>query len=125
MNMNPTILSYKDLLVWKKAVDLATSIYELTKVFPSDERFGLTSQMRRAAVSIPSNIAEGRHRGTRKEFAHFLRISFGSGTELETQILIAKNLKYITHEASKNADLLLLETLKMINAMLKKLDTNS
>ncbi len=125
MNMNPTILSYKDLLVWKKAVDLATSIYELTKVFPSDERFGLTSQMRRAAVSIPSNIAEGRHRGTRKEFAHFLRISFGSGTELETQILIAKNLKYITHEASKNADLLLLETLKMINALLKKLDTNS
>ena len=123
--MNPTILSYKDLLVWKKAVDLATSIYELTKVFPSDERFGLTSQMRRAAVSIPSNIAEGRHRGTRKEFAHFLRISFGSGTELETQILIAKNLKYITHEASKNADLLLLETLKMINALLKKLDTNS
>ncbi len=106
-------------------MELATAIYELTRSFPSDERFGLTSQMRRAAVSIASNIAEGRHRGTRKEFAHFLRISFGSGTELETQILISKNLGYVTEISGKRVNALLVETLKMLNAMLQKLESNS
>jgi len=86
--------SYKNLIVWQKSVELAVEVYELTDRFPKSEIFGLTSQMRRAAVSIPSNIAEGRRRLTQKEFIHFLTISYGSGAELETQLEISKKLSF-------------------------------
>lgn len=84
--------TFRDLIVWQKSVELAKQVYILTQQFPPGERFGLASQMQRAAVSIPSNIAEGKLRGSPKEFTYFLRIAFGSGGELETQIEIAKRL---------------------------------
>ena len=80
------IHSYKNLLVWQRSMDLVVAIYGLTKKFPKEEIYGLTSQMRRASVSIPSNIAEGRFRGTRKDYLQFLRIAYSSGAELETQM---------------------------------------
>lgn len=84
---------YKNLEVWKIAVRLSVSVYLLTKKFPIDERFGLVSQMRRSSVSIASNIAEGKLRGSDKEFKRFLLISYGSGAELETQLTIARQLE--------------------------------
>ena len=87
--------THKDLDVWKKSVLLVTSIYEVTKTFPKDEIYGITNQIRRSAVSIPSNIAEGSARKGEKEFIQFLYISLGSMAELETQLIIANNLKYV------------------------------
>ena len=91
------IHSHKDLIVWQKAIELSKKTYLLTEKFPKEEIYGITSQMRRAVVSIPSNIAEGRSRGTRKDFIQFLRISLGSASELETQIEIAKQLPDTKH----------------------------
>ena len=90
------MMNYNDLQVWQESMQLVTNIYKLTKQFPADERFGLTNQMRRAAVSIPSNIAEGHARNSKLDFARLLRMSLGSCTELETQIMIANNLEYLT-----------------------------
>lgn len=84
--------SYKDLLVWQKSVDLTERIYRLTEQFPDNEKFGLISQMRRASCSIASNIAEGKGRGSRKDFLQFLRIALGSVYELETQLIICQRL---------------------------------
>ena len=93
------IKSHRDLLVWQKAVELALHLYEITKNFPPEERFGLTSQMRRAAVSIPSNIAEGAARDSHKEFIRSLYTALGSLAELETQLLLSKELGFV--ESSK------------------------
>lgn len=87
--------THKDLEVWKRSIDFVTLIYEETKKFPKEELFGLVSQIRRSAVSIPSNIAEGAGRRGKLEFRHFLYIALASGSELETQLLISGNLKYI------------------------------
>jgi len=89
------IRSHCKLEVWKQAMDLARLIYMATRDFPSEERFGLTAQLRRCAVSIPSNIAEGAGRGTRKEYIHFLHIARGSLCEIETQVTLAKDLGYL------------------------------
>jgi len=86
--------THKDLQVWKRSMDLVEKIYVLTKDFPSEEKYGLTSQMRRAAVSIPSNIAEGAARNSTKEYIRFLYIALGSLSELETQLLLVKRLKF-------------------------------
>lgn len=91
-----TVKSYQELVVWQKAMDLVEAIYQATKDFPKEEMFGLTSQIRRAAVSIPSNIAEGQGRNSTKEFRHHLAIAYGSLQEVETQILIAARLGYLT-----------------------------
>lgn len=88
--------NFKDLKVWQKARILVKNIYSLTKTFPKEEMFGLTNQMRRAAVSIPSNIAEGCGRGTNRQLAQFLDIAQGSSTELETQIILAFDLEFIS-----------------------------
>ena len=85
---------HHDLRVWQDAMALVTRVYEATADFPSDERFGLTAQLRRAAVSVPSNVAEGAARGSRKEFIHFLTIARGSLSELDTQLRIALNLEF-------------------------------
>lgn len=85
---------HKELDVWRESVDVVVKVYALTKSFPKEEIYGLTNQMRRAAVSIPSNIAEGAARQTEKEFVQFLHISLGSAAELETQILIAENMSF-------------------------------
>ena len=89
------VLSYRDLRVWQKAMALVRAVYGLTARWHASERFGLTAQVRRAAVSIPSNIAEGHGRRSQKEFAKFLNISHGSLMEVETQLLIAADLEYI------------------------------
>jgi four helix bundle protein len=96
-----TVQSYRDLIAWQKAVALVTEIYRVSQKFPNEESFGLTSQLRRAAVSIPSNIAEGQGRLGRKEFQHFLGMARGSLKEMETQIIIARNLDYLS-EAETN-----------------------
>jgi four helix bundle protein len=93
------IKSYKDLEVWQKSIELVKRIYLITKSFPSDETYGLMNQMRRAAVSIASNIAEGKTRQTKKEYIQFLYVTLGSTSELETQIVIAKELRYIDEKA--------------------------
>ena len=91
-------MDHKDLEVWKKSMDLVVRLYQITKLFPDSEKYGLTSQMRRAAVSIPSNIAEGAARKGDKELIQFLYISTGSLSELETQYLIAIRLGFVTNE---------------------------
>ena len=93
-------MNHKDLDVWKKSMDLVETIYKLTQQFPDSEKFGLSSQMRRAAVSIPSNIAEGAARKGDKELIHFLHIAMGSLSELETQYLIAMRLNYTVNDES-------------------------
>lgn len=115
---NPKITSFRDLLVWQKGLDIAKAVYGLTARFPKEELFGLTSQMRRAAVSISSNIAEGRGRSTRKDFVQFLHIAQGSLAELETQLVLAKDL----HGASIDPVMKIIEDeQKMLSAMIKKL----
>jgi four helix bundle protein len=96
--------SYRDLVAWQKAMKFVTAIYEVTQRFPSEERYGLTNQLRRASVSVPSNIAEGQARFSHKEFHHFLSMARGSLVEIETQLLIARNLKYL--QPAKAEDLL-------------------
>lgn len=88
-------MNHKDMDVWKKSLDLVTDVYSVTSNFPTDEKFGIVSQIRRAAVSIPSNIAEGCARYSDKEVLHFLDIAAGSLAELETQLLISKNLGFL------------------------------
>jgi len=115
------IESYKDLVVWQRAVELVVAVYELTEQFPKQEIYGLTSQIRPAAVSIPSNIAEGRHRGTRKDFVNFLRIAYGSAAELETQLTIAQQLSKTKILSYTRTSELLEEVLKMLRSMIYKL----
>jgi four helix bundle protein len=91
------VKSYKELIVWQKAIDLVEAVYRATLGFPREETYGLTSQIRRAVVSIPSNIAEGQGRNTRRDFVNFLCIARGSLKEVETQIIIAKRLAYLPH----------------------------
>ena len=90
---------HEKLVVWKKAVDFVVEVYKYSEQFPKDERFGLTSQVRRAAVSIPANIAEGAGRYSSKEFAYFLSNAQGSASELETEVLIAYKLGYLNNES--------------------------
>lgn len=103
-------------------MELVVAIYTLTEKYPKEEIYGLTNQSRRAAVSIPSNIAEGKYRGTKKDFSNFLRIAFGSGAELETQIEIAKRLFKDKQLDFSKADSLLCEIMKMLNVMIKNLN---
>ena len=88
------IRTFRDLLIWQKSIKLVTQIYEVTKIFPKEEAFGLTSQMRRCAVSIPSNIAEGHGRNSTRDYLRFLQIATGSLYELQTQLVIANNLSF-------------------------------
>ncbi|WP_270089172.1 four helix bundle protein [Sphingobacterium sp. SYP-B4668] len=111
--------THKDLDVWKKSIDLVTTIYELSKVFPKDEVYGLTNQIRRAAVSIPSNISEGAARQSKKEFIQFLYIALGSAMEVETQLIISKNLQYI----SEKKQIEILDELSCISKMINGLIT--
>ncbi|PIZ95266.1 MAG: four helix bundle protein [Candidatus Magasanikbacteria bacterium CG_4_10_14_0_2_um_filter_33_14] len=104
----------KDLKVWQKSIKLVTSTYKLTESFPDIEKFGLISQMRRASVSIPSNIAEGFARKNKKENAHFVSIAYASGTELDTQIIISKELNFVSEEDSQQLEKQLEEILKML-----------
>lgn len=122
MKENP-IQSYKDLIVWQKAMNLVAEAYKLTAQFPGSEIYGLTSQMRRCAVSIPSNIAEGRRRGSRKDYRQFLMVAYGSGAELETQIEIVKRLPFGKNLNYNKIDGLLNEIMRMLNRMTGKLNS--
>ena len=113
------IKSFKELIVWQKSILLVKEIYRTTDKMPKEELYGLVSQMRRCAVSIPSNIAEGKKRNTRKDFLKFLSISDGSAAELETQIIIAKDL--FDGIDFYKTELLLEEVQKMLTVMIKKL----
>lgn len=103
-----------DLIIWKKSIKLSSIIYNLTKSFPVEEKFGIISQMRRAAISIPSNIAEGAGREHPKEFLHFLSISNGSSFELQTQIILSEMLGY-TNEEKKEEVLILIDEIQKMN----------
>ena len=112
---------YKELSIWKKSLELGTALYKLTKQFPIDERFGLISQMRRATVSVSSNIAEGAGRKSNKEFSQFLSISYGSLCELDTQLIISANLGYIKEDELAHYSDRIVELQKMIFSLMVKL----
>lgn len=114
--------TYKDLIVWQKSFQLCILIYKNSKQFPKEELYVLVSQMRRCGLSIPSNIAEGYSRKGRKEYSRFIRIAFGSARELETQLLLAKELGYLKEKEFAQINNLLEEVLKMLNALLSKLE---
>jgi four helix bundle protein len=115
--------NFKDLLVWQRGMALAKWIYEITRTFPSDERFGLVAQMRRAAVSIPSNIAEGQARHTTGEFVQFISHAEGSLAELETQLRLSAELGFCLERDIQNDFELMEELRKMLNSLRRKLVT--
>jgi four helix bundle protein len=112
------IQSFKDLLVWQKAMDLAVKLYEITATYPAEERFGLTSETRKTARSVPYNIAEGKARFSVNEYRHFVSIARGSLGELDTQIILAGRLKYLGAEAIASLE----ESVEEIARMLRGLE---
>lgn len=112
---------YRDLIAWQKSIDLVETIYRISQRFPSDEKFGLTSQLRRAAVSIPSNVAEGQSRGTPRDFNKFLDIANGSLAEMETQLIIAGRLNYLPSEELEDVLSKAAEIGRLINGLQKSL----
>jgi four helix bundle protein len=113
--------SFRDLIVWQKAVKMSLAIYRLTSAFPSSEQFGLTNQMRRAAVSVANNVAEGYGRSTKGEYLQFLGHARGSIFELQTQLVISKELSFGTEQAHNLAEGLSSEVGRMLNAMMNSL----
>ena len=114
--------SYKDLIVWQKSFKLVKSVYNLTRKFPREERYGITSQVCRAAISIPSNIAEGYCRKHKQEYIQFLRIAFSSGAELETQLMLSKDLKFAPENEIDKVYNELTEVMKMLNKLISSLN---
>ncbi len=123
--MKDRLESYKDLIVWQKSVELVINIYRLTRSFPKEEMYGITSQMRRCAVAIPSNIAEGYHRNHIKEYIQFLYIAKSSASELETQLIIVKKLDFAAQNEVTQIEDKLLEILKMLSTLVSKLKEKS
>ena len=119
--MQGSINSYKELIVWQKSIQLVTNIYTLTKNFPADEKFGIISQLNRAVVSIPSNIAEGWGRELSKNYLNFLRISRGSLMEVETLILISKNLNYLNEKEFNEIITKIEEVGKILQGLIKSI----
>jgi|SRR3989344_1546686 len=115
------IQSYRDLEIWHRTKTYAIHIYKVTKIFPPEEKYGLVSQIRRAAVSIPLNIAEGFRRGSRKEKVQFLRHAFGSGAELETQLEISLGLEYLDQFEYEKTSKELDEIMRILNTIIRKL----
>ena len=109
---------YKELIVWQKSMDLVESVYLLTKSLPSDERYALTDQIRRAVVSIPSNIAEGHGRQTEKEYKQYLSIAKGSVSEVETQLMICVRLNYLTEQQTESVLVLCDEIRRMLTKII-------
>lgn len=114
---------YEKLIVWQKSMDLVVLTYRFTSYFPQEEQFGLISQMRRASVSIPSNIAEGCRRSTKKDINRFLSIALGSASELDTQLKLAKRLGFIKDADYNEADALLHEVLRMLNKLIERFES--
>ena len=118
------VKSYQELRVWQNSMKLTTKIYQITKCFPKDETYGLTAQMRRSAVSVPSNIAEGQGRASRGEFKQFLCMARGSLFELETQFLLAKRLGYVSEKETLEVDAALADVAPVLNALIRSLNDN-
>lgn len=118
------IKDFKDLIVWQKAMDLVEEVYRMVKKLPKEELFALSDQMRRSAISIPSNIAEGQGRNSTKEFIQFLAIAKGSKSELETQLLLCVKINYLNSTDIEIAVSLIQEIGKMINVLQKSLKTS-
>jgi len=110
--------THKDLEVWKKSIELVTEIYQITNDFPKEETYGLTSQIKRSAVSVPSNIAEGAARQSNKEYIQFLYIALGSLMELDTQLVIAKNINFVDEKMLSNIDDKIETIGKMLNGLI-------
>ena len=123
--MNNKTKTFKDLVVWQKSHQLTLEIYKILLKFPSEEKYSLTSQMRRAAYSVPSNIVEGRSRKSKKEFLQFLNIAKGSLEELKYFIILSGDLNYITNEEQENLELLSEEVSKILYAFTKNLNAES
>jgi four helix bundle protein len=121
VEMTETVRNYRELKIWQKGIQVVKVVYALTKKFPQSEVYGLSSQMQRAAVSIPSNIAEGQARQHSGEFRQFLYTALGSAAELDTQLVIAVELEYVTTGETQPIVDLLLEIRKMTYALIKKL----
>lgn len=117
--------NFKNLKVWQKSVDLAVRVYEVTTEFPNSEKFGMSSQMRRAGVSIPSNIAEGTAKSSAKAFSNSLEISLGESFELETQCIIAKRVKLISSDIADSLESDISEIQRMINGLKASLENDS
>ena len=117
-----SIKDYRELIVWQKAMDLVETIYQTTRTFPKEEIYGLTSQIRRAAISIPSNIAEGNGRNTTRDYVHFLGMAYGSVKEVETQVLIAERLRYINSGRSVELVTMTGETARLISGLMNSLN---
>jgi len=113
--------THKNLDVWKKSIEMVTKIYSLTRSFPKEELYGLTNQMRRAAVSVPSNIAEGAGRNTSKELLQFLYYGTGSLSELETQLIISYNLGYLNDEQKQDTEIMLTDLFRMFSKLIQSL----
>jgi four helix bundle protein len=111
--------THKDLILWQKSVDFVVEVYKLTNSFPKEEIYGLTSQIRRSAVSISSNIAEGYGRHSDKELVRFLFISLGSASEIETQLLISQRLNFLDNESFEKLNRDILEIIRMLSALIK------
>ena len=122
MNFMKGTTTHKDLLVWQKSMALAVEIHRATQYFPPHELYGMTSQMRRAAVSIPSNIAEGHGRQSNKELLRFLYIALGSLAELETQIILAHQFNYLSESHMTDLTGKITELVKMMTALIKRID---
>ena len=122
METKNKISSFKDLLVWQKAIVIVKEVYLLTQKLPEEEKFGLVSQMRRCSVSIPSNIAEGWGRNSTKSYIQFLRIARGSLFELETQLIICKELAFVADKTYNKINNLIVEESKMLNALIKAIN---
>lgn len=120
--MEHTVKSYRDLVAWQRARELVKEVYLLTAKFPVGERFGLVSQMDRAAVSIPSNIAEGYGRATTQDYLHFLRIARGSAYELETQLVLAEDLGLCGRQASSKVVATLQEAIRLLQGLIAALE---
>lgn len=116
--------NFKNIKVWQKSVDLAVKVYHVTKEFPSEEKFGITSQMRRASVSIPSNIAEGTAKSTSKSFINSLDISLGESYELETQAIIANMVGLLDKEQFTSFESDISEVQRMINGLISTVESN-
>ena len=115
--------SYKEFMVWQKSMDLAVEVYRLVKILPKTETYTLSDQMRRAVISIPSNIAEGQGRNSTREFIKFLAIARGSQCEIETQLQLCNRIGYLQEDETKTALNLCEEISKMLNSLIKKLSS--
>jgi four helix bundle protein len=119
--MNQETKSYRDLVTWQRALDLAHEVNQITRFFPKEERFGLTSQIRRAGVSVPANIAEGQGRLSKGEFRYFLGVARGSLSELDTLLILAERAGFIDHETHQKLEGLIVEVRRPLQGLISSL----